>query len=224
MTTANMKAARAILFAGGDPGPLSYLEALDYDGAFLVAVDRGLVLMSELGLIPDMFIGDGDSVPPDLLAKIDSRRTRVVMLPSHKDVSDLEAALDLLTHEGCKGDVLVLAGLGGRLDHTVLNLELASHRMVDFAGIALEDGRCLVRPLTGSNTMRFAPGLTLSFVPMTEGVVLTLIGFEYSLTHAPIVRGSTRTLSNVTKEGIQHVIVEQGTVVMIAWKEPQSIP
>src|SRR5450756_909815 len=101
----------------GDPGSLSYLRTVDYSDAFLVAVDRGLAVMAEVGLTPDLFVGDGDSVVPELLVGLDRSRTRVVILPARKDVSDLEAAFDLLVTMGRQGSVLVLAGLGGRLDH-----------------------------------------------------------------------------------------------------------
>ncbi len=66
-----MPAAPTIIFAGGDPGSFSYLRSVDYSDAFLVAVDRGLAVMVELGLIPDLFVGDCDSVAPELVAGLD---------------------------------------------------------------------------------------------------------------------------------------------------------
>lgn len=219
-----MRTTHTIIFAGGDPGSYSYLCEIDYAAAFLVAVDCGLAVMAKLELTPDLFVGDADSVPPDLLARLDPARTRIVRLPSHKDVSDLEATFELLATEGYKETVLVLAGLGGRLDHSVLNLQLAVRRMADFEGISFEDSRCQARPLMGCNITRFASGMTVSFVPMTGEVELTLIGFEYPLTHALIPQGSTRTLSNVTQDSVQQVIVDRGVVVMIAWNGLQSIP
>jgi len=75
-----MPAMPTIVFAGGDPGSFSYLRTVDYSDAFLVAVDRGLGVMTGLGLTPDLFVGDGDSVVPELLAGLDRSRTRVVTL------------------------------------------------------------------------------------------------------------------------------------------------
>ena len=201
---------------------MSYLRGLDYEGSFLVAVDRGLAVMEELRLTADLFVGDADSVPPDLLAGLDPGRTRVVRLSPHKDVSDLEAAFDLLTAEGRRETVLVLAGLGGRLDHSVLNLQLAAGRVGDFDGISFDDDRCEARPLRGSNVTRLSTGAIVSFVPMTNDVELTLVGFEYPLLHARIAQGSTRTLSNVAHASVQQVVVDRGTVMMIAWKQPQA--
>jgi thiamine pyrophosphokinase len=213
-----------IVFAGGDPGSFSYLRTVDYSDAFLVAVDRGLGVMTGLGLTPDLFVGDGDSVVPELLASLDRSRTRVVTLLAHKDVSDLEAAFDLLVTMGRKGSVLVLAGLGGRLDHCLFNLQLAARHIADFEDITFEDGRCLVRPLASSNTLQLSPGVIVSFVPMTREVELSLTGFEYPLSHAVVQRGSTRTLSNVACGLVQQVVVERGTVLMIAWKVRSDIP
>jgi len=201
---------------------MSYLRGLDYGGSFLVAVDRGLAVMAELGLTADLFVGDADSVPSELLAGLDPVRTRVVRLSPHKDISDLEAAFDLLTAESRRGTVVVLAGLGGRLDHSVLNLQLAAGRVSDFEDIWFEDDRCQARPLKGTHIMRFAVGATVSFVPMTRDVELTLVGFDYPLVHARIAQGSTRTLSNVARASTQQVVVEQGTVMMIAWKQAQT--
>ncbi|MFZ2414093.1 MAG: thiamine diphosphokinase [Candidatus Cryosericum sp.] len=218
-----MPTAPTIVFAGGDPGSFSYLRSVDYSDAYLVAVDRGLAVMVELELIPDLFVGDCDSVAPEMVAGLDHGRTQVISLPVQKDVSDLEAAFDLLAATQRRGTVLVLAGLGGRLDHSLFNLQLAARRVVDFEGISFEDGRCQVKLLTGANSTRFALGMTVSFVPMVDEVELTLIGFKYPLIHALIPQGSTRTLSNITQDSIQQVIVDRGTVAMIAWKEPQDI-
>ncbi|MBA4365929.1 MAG: thiamine diphosphokinase [Coprothermobacter sp.] len=219
-----MSAAPTIVFAGGDPGSFSYLRTVEFSDAFLVAVDRGLAVMSELGLTPDLFVGDGDSVVPELLAGLDRERTRVVILPAHKDASDLEAAFDLLVTMERHGSVLVLAGLGGRLDHCLFNLQLAARHLADFEDITFEDDRCLVRPLRGSNALQLLSGTTVSFVPMTSEVELSLTGFAYPLSRAVVQQGSTRTLSNVACGLVQEVVVERGTVVMIAWKGESDIP
>ena len=219
-----MSASPTIVFAGGDPGSFSYLRTVEVADAFLVAVDRGLAVMSQLGLTPDLFVGDGDSVVPELLAGLDRERTRVVTLPAHKDVSDLEAALDLLVTMERHGSVLVLAGLGGRLDHCLFNLQLAARHLADFEDITFEDDRCLVRPLGGSNVLELLSGMTVSFVPVTPEVELSLTGFAYPLSRAVVQQGSTRTLSNIACGLVQQVVVERGTVVMIAWKREGDMP
>ncbi len=213
-----MTGRHVYLFAGAPQYSLAYLKTLDYGGAFLVAVDCGLNVMHELGLVPDLFVGDGDSAAPELVAALDPARTRIASLPTHKDVSDLEAALDLLVALDEKGDVTVLAGLGGRLDHLLFNLLLAARHIIDFHSIRFEDGDVAAEPLTETHLLQLKPGTTVSFVPVTREVELTLIGFAYPLLHALIPEGSTRTLSNVVQDALQQVAVEKGTVIMIVQK------
>jgi thiamine pyrophosphokinase len=122
------------------------------------------------------------------------------------------------------GSVLVLAGLGGRLDHCLFNLQLAARHLADFEDITFEDDRCLVRPLGGSNVLELLSGMTVSFVPVTPEVELSLTGFAYPLSRAVVQQGSTRTLSNIACGLVQQVVVERGTVVMIAWKREGDMP
>ena len=207
-----------VMVAGGEPGSLAFLHGFEWGGRYVVAVDRGLDTVSTLGLTPDLFVGDGDSARSDLVAALDPRRTRVVTLPVHKDVSDLEAAFDQLATMGFSGPVVVLAGLGGRLDHLLFNLQLAVRYMKVFEDICFEDETCLARPLAGAIDLVLPPGHIVSLVPQTEQVQLTLDGFEYPLVHATVAQGSTRTLSNVARAPLQRVAVEQGTALMIVLK------
>lgn len=218
-----MPAAPVIVVAGGDPGGASFLHTLNYAGSFIVAVDRGLSVTASLGLTPDLFVGDGDSVSPHLLEALDAKRTHIAMLPVRKDVSDLEAAFDTLIAMGRMGPVLVLAGLGGRLDHCLFNLQLAARYMTAFQGVTLEDDQCLVTPLAGSAALQLPCESTVSFVPESAEVEVSLEGFAYPLDHALIQRGSTRLLSNVVASATQRVDVHRGLVFMIAWKHQVEV-
>jgi thiamine pyrophosphokinase len=146
------------MVAGGEPGSWAFLHGFEWSGRYVVAVDRGLDALTALGLTPDLFVGDGDSARAELVAGLDPQRTRVVTLPVHKDVSDLEAAFDQLTAMGFSGPVVVLAGLGGRLDHLLFNLQLAGRYMQAFEDICFEAETCVARPLAGAGDLALPPG------------------------------------------------------------------
>lgn len=84
------------------------------DGDFLVAADGGYAKCIEAGLVPDVVIGDFDSLegglPADLVAP-------VVELPRAKDDTDLLAAIRLGLKRGYRSFALHCA-LGGDLGHT----------------------------------------------------------------------------------------------------------
>ncbi len=89
-----------------------------------IAADGGLDFLRELGLMPDIVIGDMDSLKEQsLLAQLASNgAVRIKQLPVEKDDTDLLAAVKEGLAAGC--DYFELYGaLGGRIDHTLANIQ-----------------------------------------------------------------------------------------------------
>ena len=84
---------------------------------FIIAVDGGFAPLDRLGVAPDMAIGDFDSLGYVPRAK------RVSRHPVNKDASDMELALQRAANYR-HTDIYVYGGIGGRLDHTLANLQL----------------------------------------------------------------------------------------------------
>ena len=83
-------------------------------GAFdaVIAVDGGFASLEAAGCVPDLALGDFDSlgfVPEGVPVKL---------FPAEKDASDMELALEEALTCGA-GAVEVYGALGGRLDHTL---------------------------------------------------------------------------------------------------------
>ncbi|MEJ7160166.1 thiamine diphosphokinase, partial [Staphylococcus caprae] len=53
------------------------------------------------------------------------------------------------------------------------------------------------------------------FIPVSDMVALSLVGFKYNLNHQPLEKGSTLTLSNEVKEKIAQIEVHDGQVLQI---------
>ena len=97
------------------------------EGASLViAADAGWRWARALGVEPDILLGDYDSDRPPA----DVPAGRIDRLPAEKDDTDTHYAARRALEEGC-GQVVILGGLGGRLDHTLANMNtllyLAGH-------------------------------------------------------------------------------------------------
>lgn len=89
--------------------------------ACVVAVDGGYASAASVGCVPDIAMGDFDSlgyVPQGLPESIE-----VIEYPVHKNESDMELALRLAQDRGFDR-VEVYGAIGGRLDHTLANLQL----------------------------------------------------------------------------------------------------
>lgn len=115
---------------------VSYLEGslkdlLDcQEEDIIICVDGGYQKLMEIGLTPDLIIGDMDSLSCPVPDNIP-----FYPLPVEKDDTDTLAALKKAIEMGCR-DIILVGGLGGRLDHTVANLHCLSYSL--FAGVRLE--------------------------------------------------------------------------------------
>ncbi|MDD5921822.1 MAG: thiamine diphosphokinase [Eubacteriales bacterium] len=96
----------------------------DYD--LIITADGGLKIADYFRIEPDLLIGDYDSCeqPKD---------REVIKLPTRKDMTDSEAAVDLAVQKGAE-DITMVGGLGGRFDHTMGNLGLLAKYSASLPG------------------------------------------------------------------------------------------
>ena len=99
------------VFAGGDPPPTQAARWIP-SGAFVIAADSGLDHTHRLGFEADLLVGDLDSVSLDAA---DRHVGEVEQYPEGKDATDLELAMEAAMRVA--GQVIVVGGHGGRLDH-----------------------------------------------------------------------------------------------------------
>jgi len=104
---------------------VSYLEGclkelLDHQqGDTIICADGGYERLKEIGLSPDLIIGDMDSLSCPLPEHIP-----FYPLPVEKDDTDTLAALKKAIELGFR-DIILVGGLGGRRDHTLANTPLS---------------------------------------------------------------------------------------------------
>ena len=84
-----------------------------------------------LDQIPDLLIGDLDSVPPEQIDSMASQAVEIQRFPVEKDETDLELALFEVARRGYK-EIFLVGALGGRIDQTLANLFLL--QMPELAG------------------------------------------------------------------------------------------
>ncbi len=114
-----------------------------------IGVDRGALFLAEKGKRLNIAVGDFDSVTSDELAKVTAASDRLVKLPAEKDDTDLEVGLTIATTEFPSAEIVIYGALGGRMDHMLTNLELATtSRFHTFAEqITLADEQNIVKYL-----------------------------------------------------------------------------
>lgn len=88
----------------------------------LIAADGGLDFLRAHTLTPDIVVGDFDSVSATPLSS-DSPTSTVISLPAEKDDTDMTSAVKV-GWERKYSLFHIYGGLGGRIDHTIANLQL----------------------------------------------------------------------------------------------------
>ena len=114
---------KCIIVAAGDL-TVSKIEVSRED--LLIAVDGGLDYCELLGLEPDLVLGDFDSAGETQLARValweEQSPERVIRLKPEKDDTDTLAAIRVALERGYTS-FLLYGATGGRLEHTIANIQ-----------------------------------------------------------------------------------------------------
>jgi len=149
---------------------------------FVIACDRGYAYAKARAVCPDIIIGDFDSYSGDL-----PRDIPVVRLPVRKDDTDTGYALRYAVEHGFR-DICVAYALGGRLDHTLANLQSAADAASKGARVVLMGEDTTVYVL-GGGTLRLmvAADVALSVFALSDVVTDVCIeGAQYTLDNATL--------------------------------------
>jgi len=84
----------------------------------VIAADGGGALCLAAGVLPNVLVGDMDSLPAEDRAALEARGTTVIIASEEKDETDLELALVVARERGAT-QVTVAGASGGRLDHSL---------------------------------------------------------------------------------------------------------
>ena len=185
-------------------------------GAYVVAADGGLDHVRALGLTPDVVVGDFDSLEggrPDA-------GTRTVTLPPLKDDPDMLSALKIGWAAGYR-EFHIWGGLGGRMDHTLANIQLmallARHGAI---GYLHGDGTVITAICDGELSFAAHPvpeaGHMISVFSHSDiSRDVNEPGLKYELLHGTLTNAMALGLSNEFRDGVEaSVSVGDGTLVV----------
>ena len=181
-------------------------------GDVIVAADGGTQRALAAGLTPAHVIGDLDSLPAKVRARLTAAGTVFHVHPPAKDETDLELALLWAAAQGAD-EIVVLGALGGRPDQALANLLLLALPALEGHTVLIRGGEWEIRLLRGGETLWLHghPGEILSLLPLggdAEGV--TTRGLAYPLHDETLRCGPARGVSNVFAGEEVTVTLEEG--------------
>lgn len=190
--------------------PVGKLFEKPCEGDLVIAADKGYATVRQLGLCPDLVVGDFDSLGevPDT--------DNLIRLNVRKDDTDLEHAVRLALEKGCD-DFIIYGAIGGKLDHTLGNIAVAEM-------IALSGGKSIFYGDDSSLTVIRNSAITLpaydsgrisviSLSEVSRGVSIS--GLSYEAEGIDLPRAVTRGISNAFIGKPSRISVIDGTLLIV---------
>lgn len=215
---------RAVIVANGPTVKPPVPSLMVGDDDLVVGVNGGARNALELGLKPQVVIGDMDSMETELRERLEEEGCRFVEHPSRKDETDSELAVRYVLSQGAT-ELILLAALGGRIDHTLANVMLLAIPELRPVSARLIDGNQEVLLIRDKVLIEGHPGDKVSLLPLSgDAAGIETEGLEYPLRHGTLTFGAARGVSNVLTAPQASVQVERGLLLLVHHhRNPSSI-
>ncbi len=203
-------------------GELKRTSRLDRQiaGSRIVAADVGIGHAAELGVMPELWVGDFDSVPADLPEALQA--VPRLTFPSEKDKTDGELAVEAAFERGATSLVLAGAFGGPRADHAFLHLTLAVRLAEAGIDVLLTSGAQEGVPLQlGRARFDYHDGTLFSILGFSDLAGLSLAGAKWPLDNVQVPFGSSLTISNEVRGGLE-VMLGSGRALLLAHPYPEG--
>jgi thiamine pyrophosphokinase len=184
-------------------------------GARVIAADSGIAHARLLGLQPELWTGDFDSVGDDMRA--DWPGVPQDVHPREKNLTDGEIAVEAALARGASTLLLVGAFGGPRPDHAFLHLTMAMRLAEAGIAVCLTSGDQEAVPiLPGAHDLPdLPPATTFSVIAFTELDGLTIEGARWPLDRHRVPFGSSLTISNEVS-GKLRIALGAGRAMLVA--------
>lgn len=188
---------RFTILLGGDLVPTAALRAA-VAGSRVIAADGGMLHAAALGVVPELWVGDFDSVPdalPPALGDVERQG-----FPREKDKTDGELAVDIAIARGASELLLAGAFGGPRSDHEFLHMALACRLSAGGMPTRLSSGTQEGVPLLpGTADFNYPDETLFSILAFSDLSGLTVHGARWPLDAVGVPFGSSLTISNETR-------------------------
>ncbi|HEV8043773.1 MAG TPA: thiamine diphosphokinase [Rubrobacter sp.] len=215
---------RAAVFLNGSPDPPGLIREVAGRADLVVAADGGARHALEAGVVPDLIVGDMDSLGEDLALEVERRGASLERHLVRKDKMDGHLAVLAARKLGADAADLLCAG-GGRVSalfavpHVLLAAEKAGLRAAVVAGWG---GAFVIEG--GSRTLEGEPRDGVSIFPLSGPATgVTLEGLVYPLEDARLEPGDTLGFHNEMADRRARVSVRSGALLVIQESEEAGL-
>jgi len=203
---------KVLIIANGDLKDIDVTEYY-YSADKIICADGGARHLYNEGLMPDIIIGDLDSIDGKTLDEYQKQGVDFIKHPINKSKSDTDLALDYAIENGAD-EIVLLGATGSRLDHSLANI-LILYRLASLninARIIDKHNEVFIT----KDTLKIdnKQDHFVSVIPLIDSKV-TLKGFKYDTSSVEFKLGSTLGISNEVEDNEALIKVESGICLVI---------
>lgn len=202
---------RCVIIAGSPDADIDFMAKQLKNCNYLICADKGYAYAKNVGIKPDMIVGDFDSYNGEL-----PNDCEIIKLDSHKDDTDLLHCVDVALARGYNS-FTILAATGGRFDHTFANVSVLMYLDKKGAEGEIISEKEIIRFLSkGDYSFNGYKGKTFSLFPFgCDSVNVTYSGAEYPLDSYSLTAENPMGVSNVFITDEANVKINYGNAIII---------
>ena len=185
-------------------------------GDLVVAADGGLEYLRQLHILPQHILGDFDSLG------YQPEGENVAAYPPEKDDTDMMLAVKYGLEKGCD-TFLIYGSLGGRLSHTMANLQTLRFLCEKGCRGALVDGGSIVTMIQNERLClaQTCAGMLSVFAQGGRAEGVSIRGLKYNVENVSFTTDYPLGTSNEFVGEDAQIEVRSGTLLLI-WESTQS--
>ncbi|MGN0675128.1 MAG: thiamine diphosphokinase [Oscillospiraceae bacterium] len=184
------------------------------DDAYIIAADSGYSLLKSMGIKPDLLLGDFDSLKepkPDYC--------EILTVAAEKDDTDTMLAVKTALEKGYY-NITITGSIGGRLDHTIANIQALSY-IYDNGGKGRLIGESDIVELLGKGSYKFQRNddMYFSIFSYSPSAIVTTTGTKYNLKEYTLTNIFPLGVSNEITSDECTLIIEKGQILVVFSKK-----
>jgi thiamine pyrophosphokinase len=217
------KTGAAIIIANGfiaDPS-LTYKRIQGRFGFsrddIVICADGGASNALKMGLIPDVVIGDMDSIKSGVKENIrnKSTKTRYISTSTQKDESDTQLAVEYALGLDVK-KIIITGAVGDRIDHTLANIILLTSPGLEDIDVRILTDNSDMFIVRKPITIDGVPGKTITLISLSPYTYfIGTKGLKYELKEEKLDFSPVRGLSNEFMDKKAKLDIREGTLLVI---------
>ena len=183
------------------------------ENAYIIAADSGYNTVKAMGLIPNLVLGDFDSL------KVKPSCGEIITAPAEKDDTDTMLAVKTALERGFT-DISIAGSIGGRLDHTFANIQTLAYINAHGGFGRLVGENDTVQLIgEGSYSYKRREGMYISLFSYGSSAVVTISGVKYPLERHRLENTFPLGVSNEITAEECSIIVSEGQILVIFSKK-----